>query len=375
MELTVLSNKEYNNLLARNMDYEEAYEYITSKIEIRKFSETLAAYSPVKDVKTLLTNKLSEYSRSGKRDSIARKVRDWLNDKYEPSDRETYFQICFAFGLDEIKAQNFLCSSLDGGIHYRNPKEITYAFALRIGMDYNEAAELYNGLPKAEANKSVGRVYTKQLAEEFKAVSSVSEFKEFYIDHLADFGALHNSAYDKFMLLYNCIARPDEDLRDTVKASRDEVWTAETVMSEYLQMNVPSDKKTKDYTYVQKLIKSCWPNATMLKEMRSRARDIDRKTLLLLYLVTEGITSEEEDVFFDDIYDELTPEEQFREQYDRINVMLVDCGFSTLDPRNIFDWLIMYTIKNYSAKDDADAYMTDDLKIMLDKIFEETNGK
>ncbi len=95
--------------------------------------------------------------------------------------------------------------------------------------------------------------------------------------------------------------------------------------------------------------------------MKNRTVDVNRKTLVLLYLVAEGFS--EKDI---DFYDEgLTEEEMFGEHYDRINIMLDECGFSPLDPRNVFDWVVMYAIKMNNTE-----FMADELQGLLDKIFE-----
>lgn len=59
-----------------------------------------------------------------------------------PQNREVLFQVSFALGLDETGASRLLGAAAETGIHYRNPEELAYAFALRTGASYEKALEL-----------------------------------------------------------------------------------------------------------------------------------------------------------------------------------------------------------------------------------------
>ena len=37
----------------------------------------------------------------------------------------------------------------------------------------------------------------------------------------------------------------------------------------------------------------------------------------------------------------------FDDRYRRVNQMLDDCGYSQLDPRNVFDWLMLYCMYDH----------------------------
>ena len=67
-----------------------------------------------------------------------------------------------------------------------------------------------------------------------------------------------------------------------------------------------------------------------------------RKVLILLFLATDGFGS---DFTLDEDDEEpFTQEEQFLDLYTRMNLMLTSCSFQKLDPRNPFDWMILYCI-------------------------------
>ena len=75
-----------------------------------------------------------------------------------------------------------------------------------------------------------------------------------------------------------------------------------------------------------------------ISRRKNRRADVTRKALILLFLATDG---DYEENGYD--YD-LTAEEVFEDIYERLNDMLFFCGYCELDPRNPFDWVILYCI-------------------------------
>ena len=49
---------------------------------------------------------------------------------------------------------------------------------------------------------------------------------------------------------------------------------------------------------------------------------------------------------------------------DRINEMLKDCGMSVIDPRNPFDWLVLFCLKP-----DQDDFMSERMELMVKELF------
>ena len=92
---------------------------------------------------------------------------------------------------------------------------------------------------------------------------------------------------------------------------------------------------------MQKLIKRNWPNTTALKNIRAHREDVPRKLLLLLYIITENVT---DDQYTELDEDYLSLEERLDDHWWVINAMLTDCGMPVLDPRNAFDWLVLYAL-------------------------------
>ena len=357
-EFTQLSYEEFNHIKNNGMSDREVFLHITDGLNIRTFSETLLSLSGGRKLSEELTARLCEYSPEVKPDSIARKVRDWYGGKYEPSEREDFFRICFALGLGETEADAFLSIASDGGFHLRNPRELALAYSLRTGKSYPEAIELFGRLKPLPPGAGSGSALTKSVASAFGEVYDDESFFKFYEESYDDLGILHNTAYLRFTEFLDLLIMPETPLY----SQQDGAYSTERVVEEYLRMNVPLDKNTSGYTILQKTIKKFWPNTTNIIRMKNRSVDVSRRALLLLYLVTEGAVRDENDEYLLD--EDLTAAERFEEHYWRLDSMLVDCGMSLLDPRNVFDWLVLYSLKT-----DEDDAMSERLQAVLNRIF------
>ena len=126
-----------------SMDINEVVAFLRKKAGFWKFSRLLQEiYEGEEPLSRRLVNKLLEYEETGNYEKISRKVRNWLHDYNLPENREELFKICFALDLDEQRADCILGITAENGIHYRNPKELIYAFCLRKSYDYPYAASL-----------------------------------------------------------------------------------------------------------------------------------------------------------------------------------------------------------------------------------------
>jgi hypothetical protein len=358
--LTAISQREVSNIYNTCWSVGDVYHHLTNDIKVRTFLEVLSAIYKGVELKEALISGLCEIETAN-RDSISRKVRDWLNNKYAPSEREDLIKICFALKLDELKSGNFLSLTSEGTFHLRNPRELVFAYCLRTGKSYGQALEMIGRLkPIDHTKKTVDNlILTKTLANSFENVYDDESFYEFYAENYDSFGEIHNTAYIRFLFFINLLVEPEYGyLGNELK------YSDERIVDEYLRMNLPLDKRTSKYSVLQKTIRKFWPNATSITKMRSREEDVTRRVLLLLYLITEGgITGEDSDAFILD--EDLADEERFEEHYWRLNSMLNDCGMSRLDPRNVFDWLILYCLK--SSDDEA---MSERMQGVLDVIFD-----
>jgi hypothetical protein len=357
-KLTTFSHIELNHLTNANFSPADAYQYISQDLKVRTFSETLSIYYDG-DIKDRLIAGLCRIETHISPDSVTRKVRNWLSGKHQPTERVDLIKICFALGLDESKANGLLSMSGDGGFHLRNPEELAYAYCLRTGKSYDAAAKLIADLKPlgSEAGKSFAM--TKIVAEAFQNVWDDESFHRFYREQYNNLGRLRNTAYSRFLFFLDLLIRPSVPLY----VEPEPKYTVDDVVETYLRMNLPLDKRTAKLSMVQKTIKRYWPNATSIVRMRGREEDVTRRVLLLLYLITEGANPDDGG---EDVYDDpMTERERFEEDYWRVNSMLHDCGMSRLDPRNIFDWLVLYCLK--AGENEA---MSERLQGVLSIVFE-----
>ena len=362
--LSMLSQREIDNILYRDVTFEEALRYLNEDLCIRAFAETLAAFYDGDRQK--LTDGLWEIERSlGRpvsRDSIARNVRNWLGGKVAP-DRENLIRMCFALGFSEETAGAFLSFTSDGGFHMRDPRDLAFAYGLRAGKSYAESMKLFDSLkpPDTDVREQNG-VYTRTVADAFLQASDDASFLRFYEENRGALGAMHNTAYEKcFLPFMDTLICPDvSELFDPERK-----YSVEEVVAEYLRMNIPFERERSRCSLLQRTVRKYWPNVSSVTKMRGRAEDVTRKILLLLYLVTDGSRGAED--AWDD--DELSRAEQFENHYWKLNAMLEDCGFSLLDPRRVFDWLVLFCLKA-----NEDELMGERLQGLLDQIFSEDSS-
>lgn len=363
VELTELSGKNFDFLLGEEKTPGQIVEFLKKDAQFRSFGEILRRIYPGEDLGALLTREISDASGEDPA-SVGRKVRNWLKDKNIPQNREVLFQICFALGTGEERARDVFYAASENGIHYRNPKELVYAFGLRTGASYQKAGRLWQEarlLAKTgERGVDTGKtkVYTKQLREAFSQVETEEQLMAFLQEHAGELGTLHNTAYEKFMKLLGLLRSPG-DYTDI----KEKEYSIEEVADSYLRMQVPKTKGSRDFTLLQKVIKRHWPNATRLVNICNRKEDVSRKILLLLYVITESFYEEEEDFWMEEEED---PDTILEERFLRMNLLLDSSGMNLLDPCNPFDYVILYAMKAENEDDIA----SEKLEQVLGLLFE-----
>lgn len=95
--------------------------------------------------------------------------------------------------------------------------------------------------------------------------------------------------------------------------------------------------------------------------MKSRSEEVGRKTLLLLYLVTGGSWDKEYDEL-DESY--IQPEEFLQTHCRRMNRMLRECGMRRIDPRYVFDYLLLYCLRP-----EDEMFMSERMSALAEEIF------
>ena len=374
----------------------EVVEFMEHGAQYRSFSYLVSELYEGEDAAGCLRKGFCELT--GEKDEKIRKnVQNWMNGKTQPQNRELLFQICFILGLDEEKSNYLLGVFSENRIHYRNPSELAYAFALRKGESYayavnlsekvnriyeeeralhmdeirridsrrQENAENKENKARTEAERIRKRekqeqdmiLYTGRHKEMFDNVNSEEEFLDFIRQNSIYLGIQHETAYEKFMELLNVLQRPE-----------DTKYSMKEVVENYFKMSIPQKKRIRGMSVLQKLIKKCWPSETTLDKMKNRRIDVNRKTMILLYMLTEHFDVEvvdDEEYFYCD--EEYSPEHLFEIRRSQMNLFLKKYGMNTLDYGNAFDLIVLYALYPSSEEDDFAADRIDKILEILYK--------
>lgn len=342
VELTQLSAEEYEHLRSGNLTPIMAAEYLKEeRLALRSFTEVLHELYPGPDLQARLVAAFEADDPKVKPGAVSRRIRNWMAGQNRPTNREDIFRIAFALGLTEAQANYLLGICTDFGIHYREGRDVVYAWFLRHGLSYREARDFFATLPPCprqhEVPKDATAHITKEVQNTFQFIHSQEDLRECYIANLENFGYLHMRAYTYFEGYMDQLIHPAA----AWGGLREPDYSLEAVMQVYLSLNMPSGKDRSGYSVTQRLLKRGWPNTTFLKNVRNHKEDVPRKLLLLLYVITENV--------LDDNYHEqdeayISKQDRMDDHWYTLNAILLDCGMPQLDPRNATDWLVLYAI-------------------------------
>lgn len=360
--MTEISARQWDFVTAENLTAKEAVAFLKKGMQLRSFTDNLREIYGAGDWEGKLVEGLCDIgeAESGSRppkDNVRRKVRNWVTGKNIPTDRAEVFRICFALDLGLEQSDKLLSRLTEQGIHYRNGREMIAAYCLKHHLGYGSALALTEQfLNQRSAKDAYEEPVTHVLKSEFQKLHQEEDLLSFMLKHKMQMGSSHNTAYAYFCKMLALLS--GEELEG------EESYSMEYIADTYLRMNVPLDKRSSGYSNVQKIVKKYWPGARSVKAMKSRSEDVTRKMLLLLYIVTGGVW-EEQYRETDEIY---VGCEEFLEFHCRqMNQMLRSCGMSRIDPRNVFDYLILYCLRP-----EDDIFMSDRMALLMKEIFEDS---
>lgn len=359
--LTRSSAEEYRQISSGEMTPGMAARYLREeRLPLRHFGDALRAMYPAPDLRQRLILAFQEDEALSSL-SAARKVHNWLSGSFKPGDREEVFRVAFALGLSEGQAGALLGLCSDYGIHYREGRDLVYAWFLRHALSYREAREFFLSLPpvprQAQPPKTDSVSITHELQSAFTLIQTTEELRERYIASLPLLGAYHLRAYRYFQRYLDNLIRP----KPAWEAGPEPDYSLDAVMERYLSLHMPSGRTRAGYSLTQKLIKRNWPNTTALKNIRAQREDVPRKLLLLLYIITENVT---DDQYTELDEDYLSLENRLDDHWWIVNAMLIDCGMPVLDPHNAFDWLVLYALAAT-----GDESMSERLEQVIDELY------
>ncbi len=366
--MTVITMKAFEAAVAPDVSAIRAADALAA-VPARSFADILTQFAPETAGREKLVEGLCAGDPSRSRASMDKKVRGWLSGKYQPTAREDLLELCFILRLSADTADAFLAAASEEGLHWRDPRELTYAFALKKGMNYPMAAMLYAHVKPEEGPKAAEArdVFTSLIQREAAQLETEEELKLYLQDAGNRLGTYHNRAYSQFTEFLSLLEHPH-----TVSVGEESSFTIRRIVETYLDNRFPSDWDKKKLDDKRRGILAGWPDEVMLSRMKTGKIDVNRKTLILLFLTTDGgeeITDDwQEDVYWDELEDEEDADIDFRSSYMRLNQMLSVCGYRMLDPRNAFDWVIIYCMR-VGTDPEAMAGLSERLSEMLDVLF------
>ena len=348
--MTELTRKMYDRAMEmRSVD--QAADILREYGQFRTLAEILKAYSGSDNPKQKLIDGLMRNSPAANRDAVSKKVGNWMTGRTNTVSKQDAFVLCQILGLKLEETDEFLKLVTGEGLHWRDPEEIIWGYAILQGLDYGQTAALLERVrtgrkPAKAAPPPAPGSFTGDVREKLQPVLNRSgEELLAYLTREQDYlGSFHNTAYRLFMGYMKLLESGSPEGGTNAEGK----MTSRDILEVYLYRQlVPvarreGAKERDAFSEVQRSIRMNWPDEATISKIKKRELDVTRKVLVLLFLATDGSASEFEEL--DEDEDILSRDEIFRNLYTRLNRMLQACGFQLLDPRSPFDWMILYCI-------------------------------
>lgn len=342
MQYTEVSQRQFDYVTQDGRNPEDVVRFLQLDFTLRKFSDVITKLYPGDDAEQRIAAQIGD-----------RKVAwNWMHDKNLPTNRESVYRIAFALGLDEEATNELLGYVFEEGIHYRDKKELVYAYVLKMQGSYEQAQHLFSQLQsEEEQGESERLVWTNVIRNEFQRQGSREDFITFMLSHRQDFGGVHQTAYRMFLKMLACLELPGDE---------EKTYSLEHIEECYLRMGMPQGRSVQGMSICQKMLKRYWPGLKRIKNMKNKRESVNRKTLLLLYLITEGIPDHDQGECEDS---------SLLFHLHKIETMLERCNMRRIDPRNPFDFFCLYSLNT-----DEDNSMTERMESLVRMFMQDTDG-
>ena len=303
---------------------------------------------------------------------IPRSIREWFTS-HKRIERNTAFQICFAFRLNIEQTNDFFRRVyLERSFDCHSVRETVYYFCINNGLGYTDAEELIKKLPDDEKGKlaETDILYTGGIIEKLRTFTKKEELINYISENIAHFGynnatatkyirdiwkkisAENGIAYKEAQLIKSAYMLSPEDEYAVVDKGNDSVWN---IYSQILGL----DKYQITKIYTGRSIKSALSGNKLLPPLAEAAfPDRDginkilngvhvsneriRKTMILLvfYAYWAEKMIENNDEFFHSC-----KQDAERCLY-RLNKYLLDSGYPEIYAGNPYDWIFLWAIKD-----------------------------
>ena len=340
----------------------QAAELLARSGQFRTLGDILCAAAGDREPRGLLVEGLCAAQPGASRDSMDRKVRNWLSGRTQTVSKEDAWGLAAILGLDLEQTDLFLKQVTGEGIHWRSPAEIVRAYGIFRELPPAELKVLLERVNVGGKKRGSGEqtaAYTAQVEQKARPMlhRTPEELMAFLEENRESLGVFHNTAHRLFLQYLEVLeeARADDGMDDEPRV------TTRYILEHYLHRSLVPVAKREDagaraaFSAIQRSIRANWPDEQTLSKMKNREMDVSRKVLIMLFLATDGGEAQEpsdEDWPDWDDYDDyddwdeepLTRDERFQAVTSRLDTMLRSCGFQSLDPRSPFDWMVLFSL-------------------------------
>ena len=301
-------------------------------------------------------------------------------------ERKTVFQLCFAFGLDVEKTNDFFRRvRFERSFDCHTVSEAVYYFCMRNRLSYPDAQEIIDSIRIPESVKTIPErdvLYTGTIIDYINSIDDTKKLIRYIEDNADDFRYNNATAVSFIQELWKIIAADDglavregalidrinqsENVSDdyVVVGKGDGTWT---IFSQIIGLSVSQKDAYKSGRSLTSVLSDnklmplradyCFPNRQNIEKLvRGELvadHEIIRKIMILLvfykYWAALGIGS---DVAF--YRAKIT---DCKKCLDNINNYLLDSGYPELYEGNPYDWIFMWALNDECPLSAFRAYM------------------
>lgn len=177
-----------------------------------------------------LTDFINEHGYTGNLSDISEKAK-YLRERFKAAnmepprnlkgwfvpvkflDRNTLFQLCFAFGLDTEGTNNFFrCVCYDRSFDCHTINEAVYYFCMRNGLSYSEAEEIISRIPVPQKAKTIPEhevLYTGTIIDYINSIDNKEKLIDYITENISDFRYNNATAVRYIRELWADISKAD----------------------------------------------------------------------------------------------------------------------------------------------------------------------
>lgn len=381
-QYTEILTRMSDNLSPDDDQYEEKLLAIASTF--RSFSQSLTSFlcsngfagdSGNEDEKvSFLKNKFK-----GKNIPYPRDIKKWFTEG-KGINRDTAFQICFAFGLSVEETNDFFRRVyFERSFDCHSISEAVYYYCIRNGLSYTDALDLISRMPtvKTSAIKTDKEIlYTGTIIEFINGIKTADELVDYVCEHIEQFGYNNATAAKHIQELWQTLSCEDglahkegllldksfnydfgkdftkDDEYTIVSKEEDSIWRI------FAQI-VGLDRKQTTQFGTNRTIKPLLENNALLPSLAEESfpdrngieliikgkhvsHERIRKIMILLEFYNYWATAmvEHNNALWE------SNEIEAERCIDKINRYLIEAGYPELYPGNPYDWIFMWAVKD-----------------------------